>query len=111
MGFANTITVTLSSVGVSGALNLDWINGSPVGVLVNSTATTGTFAYTFQYCLDDLQQPAAANVLWVNDPNATALTSNSSGVYTYTAPLAGIRLSSSTTPAAITMKVTKGSWL
>jgi hypothetical protein len=111
MGFSNTISVTLSSVGVSRALNLDYQNGTPVGVQVNSTATTGTFAYTIQTTLNDIMQTPAASVIWVNDPNATALTSNSSGVYTYTAPLAGIRLSSSTTPATITMLVTQGSWL
>jgi hypothetical protein len=87
------------------------MNGTPVGVEVNSTATTGTFAYTCQITLNDLMQTPAANVVWVNDPNATALTSNSSGVFTYTAPLGGIRLSSSTTPAPITMTVTQGSWL
>jgi hypothetical protein len=111
MGFANTVVVTLSSVGQSRALNLDYQNGTPVGVQVNSTATTGTFAYTLQLTLNDIMQTPAANVIWSNDPNATALTSNSSGIYVYTQPLAGIRLSSSTTPAPITMVVTQGSWL
>jgi hypothetical protein len=58
-------------------------------------------------------QTASSLVSWVTDPNATALTSNSSGIFVYTAPLAGIRLNSSTAPssAVIVMKVVQGSWL
>jgi len=111
MGFANTITVTLSSVGQSRAILLDYMNGTPTAVTVTSTATTSTFVYTVQYSLDDVMQTPAANVVWVNDPNATALTSNSSGAFLYQQPPAGIRLSSSTAPpAALTMKVTQGSY-
>ena len=112
MGFANTVTVVASAAGVpSRAVNLDWMNGTPVGVMVTSTAAAGAFAYTVQYTLSDLMFTASSLVTWVSDPNATALTSNSSGVLTYTAPLAGIRLNSTTTPANVTMQITQGSWL
>jgi hypothetical protein len=110
--FSNAITVTLSSLGTSRPVNLDWTNGAPVGVAVTGSSS-GTFVYSVQYTLDDLMLTPAANVVWISDPNATALTSNSSGIFTYTAPLAGIRINSSTAPswAVLTMKVTQGSWL
>jgi hypothetical protein len=81
MAFANTITVTLSSVGTSRPIALDWMNGSPVGVLVLG-ASTGTVA-TIQMTLDDVMQTPAASVQWINEPNFTAATSATSAVYTY----------------------------
>jgi hypothetical protein len=114
MGFAQTVTVSVSSSAAQASrpISLDWMNGAPVGVQVTSTATTGTFVYTVQITLSDIMQTPAASVIWSNDPNATALTSNSSGIFTYTQPLAGIRLNSSTAPPSpITMTVTQGSWL
>jgi hypothetical protein len=113
MGFANTVTVTVSSgaTQTSRAVNLDWVNGSPVGVSVTGSSS-GTFSYTLQATLDDVMQTPATSVSWINDPNATALTSNSSGIYTYTAPLAAIRLNSTALSSCIlTMKVSQGSWL
>jgi hypothetical protein len=110
--FANNVVVSLSSLGTSRVVSLDWMNGAPVGVQVTSTATTGTFVYTVQLTLNDIMMTPAAAVNWINDPNATTLTSNSSGIFVYTQPLAGIRLNSSTAPPSpITMVVTQGSWL
>jgi hypothetical protein len=104
-------TVTLSSVGNTGPINLDWRNGAFTGVSVTGSSS-GTFAYSVQYTLDDLMQIASSLVSWINDPNATALSSNSSGVYLYQQPLAGIRLASTAlSSAALTMKVVQGSWL
>src|SRR5215472_15410795 len=112
MGFANPVVIQLSSLGTSRAVALDWMGGSPVGVAITSTAAAGSFVYSLQYCLDDLQQTVPAAVQWISDPNCTALTSNSSGVFTYTAPITGVRLSSSgAPPSAITMRITQGSWL
>ena len=111
MGFANTTTITVSSVGVSRSLNLDWMNGAPVGLSVTGSSS-GTFSYTVQTTLDDLMLTPSSLVSWISDPNATALTSNSSGIFVYTAPIAGLRLNSSTlSTAVLTMKVTQGSWL
>jgi hypothetical protein len=112
MGFANTVTVTSTQSGTTRAVNCDWQNGAPIGVSVTGSSS-GTFVYTVQYSLDDIMQTPGASVVWVNDPNATALTSNSSGIYVYTQPLAAIRINSSTAPssAVITLKVTQGSWL
>ena len=111
MGFANTVTITLSSVGQSRPLALDWMNGSPTAVLVLG-ASTGTTA-TIQTTLDDIMQTPSSAVTWISDPNFTAATSNTSVAYTYNQPLAAIRLNSSTASglSPLTMKVTQGSWL
>ena len=102
------VTTTLSSVGNTRAINCDWLNNEVIGVSVTGSSS-GSFAYSVQYTLDDLQLTAPSQVQWISDPNATALTSNSSGVFTYTAPLAGIRLSASAISSAIlTFKVNQG---
>jgi hypothetical protein len=111
MGFAAPVTVTLSSVGVSRAINLDWQNGAPVAVLVLGASANTTA--TIQMTLDDIMMTPAANVVWINDPNFTVATSNTSVAFTYTQPLAAIRLNSSAASglSPLTMKVTQGSWL
>jgi hypothetical protein len=99
-------TVTISSVGNSAAVNLDWTSGKPVGVAVTGSSS-GTFTYTVQYTLDDVMQVASPS--WIADPNATALTSNSSGIYLYQQPLAAIRLNcGAISSAVLTMKVVQG---
>jgi hypothetical protein len=104
------VTVTLSSVGTSRAVNLDWVNGAPTSVAVTGSSS-GSFAYTIQQTLDDLQLTDASAVSWVNDPNATALTANSSVIFIYYQALAGIRLSASTVSSAtLVMKVNQGKW-
>ena len=111
MAFANTITVTLSSIGTSRAVNLDWMNGAPVAVLVlGASASTPA---TIQYTLDDIMQTASSLVTWISDPSFTAATSNTSVAYNYTQPLAAIRLNSSASSglSPLTLKVTEGSLL
>ena len=111
MAFANTITVGLSSVGTSRPVNLDWANGAPVAVLVlGASASTPV---SIQYTLDDVMQTASSLVQWISDPNFTAATSNTSVAYTYTAPLAAIRINSSAASglSPLTMKITQGSFL
>jgi hypothetical protein len=116
MGFANTITVLLSSsVTTSRAVNLDWMNGSPTAVSVTASSSgASALVYSIQYTLDDVMQTASSLVSWITDPNATALTSASSGIYLYSQPLAAIRITSTTANTSsniTTMKVTQGSWL
>lgn len=106
---ATNVTVTLSSAGTTRAVNLDWMSGKPIGVAVTAATTTMTFGYTIQYTLDDLQNVAAASVTWISDPNATSLTSASSGIYLYQQPLAGIRLSASgISSSSLTLSVKQG---
>jgi hypothetical protein len=103
-----TVSVTLSSVGNTRSINLDSIKGDFVGVSVTGSSS-GTFAYTVQTTLDDIMDTPAASVSWINDPNATALTANSSGIFLYQQPLAGIRLASTAISGAVlTMKVGQG---
>jgi hypothetical protein len=111
MGFANAISVTLSSVGTSRPVALDWMNGAPVAVLVLG-ASAGTTA-TIQYTLDDVMMTPAANVVWISDPNFTASTSNTSVAFNYAMPLAAVRINSSAASglSPLTLKVTQGSWL
>jgi hypothetical protein len=111
MGFANTITVTLSSVGTSRAINLDWMDGSPTAVLVLGASANTTA--TIQYALDDIMLTPSSAVAWISDPNSTAATSNTSVAFTYAQPLTAIRLNSSAASglSPLTMKVTQGSWL
>ena len=100
------ISVTVSSVGVSRSIALDWMTGEDVAVAVTGSSS-GSFAYTIQYTLDDLQRVTSPS--WINDPNATALTANSSGAFLYQLPVAGIRLNSSALSSAVlTMKVMQG---
>jgi hypothetical protein len=75
-------------------------------------ASTGTTA-TLQLSLDDIMMTPSSNVVWINDPNFTAATSGTSTVFTYSAPLAAIRINSSTASglSPLTLKVTQGSWL
>src|SRR6516165_8416462 len=105
MGTPYTVTVTLSSVGQSRAVNCDYMNGAPIGILV--LGASANVVATLQYSLDDVMQTPSSAVTWISDPNFTAATSGTSVVYTYTAPLAAIRLNSSTnsTPGTLTMKV------
>jgi hypothetical protein len=103
-----TVTIALSSVGNSRAANLDWLKGDFIGVSVTGSSS-GTFAYTVQTTLDDIMNTPAAAVSWIADPNATALTSNSSGIFLYQQPLAGIRLASTAISGAVlVMKVAQG---
>lgn len=105
---SNPVSVTLSSVGNTRAVNLDWMGGAPVGVAVTGSSS-GTFAYTIQYTLDDVM--LSTSQVWIADPGATALTSNSSGIYVYTQPLAAIRLASTAMSSAVlTFKVNQGQW-
>jgi hypothetical protein len=87
------------------------MNGAPVAVLVLGASANTTA--TIQFTLDDIMQTASSLVTWISDPNFTAATSGTSTAYTYTQPLAAIRLNSSAASglSPLTMKVTQGSWL
>jgi hypothetical protein len=102
------VLVTLSSVGQSRAVNLDWMSGKRTSVSVTGSSS-GTFAYSIQYALDDIQVTTPSAVSWITDPNATALTSNSSIAFVYAQPLSAVRLNSTAlSSAALTMRVLQG---
>lgn len=103
-------SVTVSSVGTTRAIALDWRNNAPIAVSVTGSSS-GTFAYSVQTTLDDIMLTAASAVVWATDPGATALTSSSSAI-SYTTPIAAIRLNSTAVSSAtLTLNVNQGLWL
>ena len=82
------ILTSISSVGVSRAVNLDWGAAPRVSFSVTGSSS-GTFSYVVEGVIDDLQQVASANVAWTALSSAT--TANSS-LNLYQGPLAAIRL-------------------
>jgi hypothetical protein len=100
------ILVTLSSVGTSRAVNLDWAASKPVSFSVTGSSS-GTFSYTVEAALDDLQQVAAASVAWLALSSGATIVNSSINVFT--GPLAGIRLNASAmSSAALTMRILQG---
>lgn len=90
------VLVTLSSVGVSRAVNLDWGAAPRVSFSVTGSSS-GSFTYTVEACLDDFQLVPSANAVWTALSSAT--TANSSLNF-YQGPLAGIRLNVATISSA-----------
>src|SRR6185369_2432281 len=82
------VSVSLSSVGTSRPVNLDWGAAPRVSFSVTGSSS-GTFSYVVEGVIDDLQQVASANVAWTALSSAT--TANSS-LNLYQGPLAAIRL-------------------
>src|SRR5262249_22736690 len=115
-GMANPISVTLSSVGVSRAINLDWMSGEAVSVAIKPGASTATSDFTLQYTLDDLQ--LSSNPTWLSYSSGVGSTAQhftgatvfDAGVgISFLNPVAGLRLSSTTLSAgSISMDVLQG---
>jgi hypothetical protein len=89
------ITVTLSSVGVSRHVNLDWASGQDLAFAV-SGSSSGTFTYTVEGTLRDIQSTAA--LVWFSLSSATTTNSSLSGSLV---PIAGIRLNASAISSAV----------
>jgi hypothetical protein len=112
----NPISVTLSSVGVSRAVNLDWRSGEPVSVALKPSSSTATSDFSLQYTLDDLQ--LSSSPTWLSYSSGvgstvqhfTGATVFDAGVgISFLNPVAGLRLSSSTLSAGnISMDVLQG---
>ncbi|MGM4870670.1 hypothetical protein AB7645_05515 [Bradyrhizobium sp. 956_D2_N1_5] len=99
------ISVTLTSSGIGRAVNLDWMSSKYMSWTVTGSSS-GTFTYTVEGALDDLQQTASAAVAWF--PLSSATTANSS-LNIVAGPLAGIRLNvAATSSAAVTMRILQG---
>jgi hypothetical protein len=82
------VLTTISSVGVSRAVNLDW--GAAPRVSFSMTgSSSGSFTYTVEAAIDDLQLVPSGSVSWTALSSAT--TANSS-LNLYQGPLAAIRL-------------------
>jgi len=97
----NPILVTLSSLGTSRFVNLDWRSGAKTSFTVTGSSS-GTFAFTVEGTLDDLQ--LTASPVWFSISSA-ALTTNSSQ-WQIAAPLAGLRISSTAlSSAALALRI------
>lgn len=72
-------SVTLSSVGNSGAIALDWMGGKPVLTQVITSSSVGTADFTVQYTLDDIMQTRSSLVYWSGLSSTPYLTPTTSG--------------------------------
>lgn len=99
------VSVTLSSVGVSRAVNVDWQAARYVTYAVTGSSS-GSFTYVIEGAIDDIQQTPAASVAWFGLSSAT--TANSS-LNVFLGPLGGIRLNASALSSAVlTLRVLQG---
>ncbi len=109
------LTVTLSSVGVSSPINLDWRGSKPVTAIATLGSTTMTTDFTIQYTLDDLQ--LFATPVWISVGSSTGSSAthfssaNADAAVTvgFVYPIAGLRLSSTALSASsITLRALQG---
>jgi len=107
--------VSLSSVGVSSPINLDWRGSKPVTATVTLGSTTMTTDVTLQFTLDDLQ--ISSSPVWVGWASSvggavtrfTSANADSPPQITFLNPIAGLRLSSTAISASsIQLKVLQG---
>jgi hypothetical protein len=99
------ISVTLTSSGIGRAVNLDWMSSKYTAWTVTGSSL-GTFTYTVEGAIDDLQQTASSAVAWF--PLSSATTANSS-LNIVAGPLGGIRLNlAAASNASVTLRVLQG---
>src|ERR1700680_2267497 len=100
----NPILVSLSSVGVSRAVNLDWMSGKSVLASVTFGSTSMTAAYTIQTTLDDLQ--TVSSPVWADASSALSGTSSN---FSLTPAPAGIRINSTAlSSGSLTLRALQG---
>src|SRR6185436_7613465 len=93
-------TTTLSSVGVSNPINLNWRGAKPITALVTLGSTTMTTDFTIQYTLDDLQLVSSPTWIAIGSSTGSPAThfssANADGAVTvgFLYPIAGLRISS-----------------
>jgi hypothetical protein len=90
--------VTLSSSGISRAVNLDWASAKFTSWAVTGSSS-GTFTYTVEGALDDIQVLPAASIAWFSLSSA-ALSANSS-INIFSGALAAIRLNAAAVSSAL----------
>lgn len=116
-------TVTLSSVGTSPPVNLNWIGGKPTTLTVSASATGLVGTVIVQYSLDDSQRISSSLISWygfssntysIDALQATVYTTSTifpDGIYVpIPTPVAAVRMNSSALAASttLTMKVVQG---
>lgn len=101
MGMPRSVTALSSAP--TGPINLDWMSAKFTSWAVTGSSS-GTFTWTAEGTLDDLQQVASPT--WFALSSAT--TANSS-INLYQGPLAGIRLNpSAVSSAALILRILQG---
>lgn len=108
-------TTTLSSVGTSDPINMNWRGGKPITALVTLGSTTMSADFTLQYTLDDLQLTTTQTWIGVGSSTGSSVTHFSSangdaGVsWTFLNPVAALRISSTAiSSSSLTLKALQG---
>ena len=109
--------VTLSSVGNSSPVALNWRGGSPTSVYASIGSSTITVDFTIQYTLDDAMLNGSSNQAWINvgssvGSSATHFSSANfdTGVPVgFAYPIAAVRLNSTAiSGSTLTLRVNQG---
>ena len=109
-------TVTLSSAGTSPVVNLNWRGGKPINASV-TTSSSGTSDFVLQYSFDDPQLVSASAMVWSGVSSATGQLAThfaSTSVFpdgvqvNFLAPVAALRISSTTNGNTLTLKALQG---
>ena len=108
-------TVTLSSVGVSGPINLDWRGSKPVTAVVTLGSTTMTADFTIQFTLDDSQLTTTQVWTTVGSSTGSSATHFSSAnadasvTVGFLYPIAALRISSTAiSSSSLTLRALQG---
>jgi len=108
-------SVTLSSVGTSGPINIDWMGGKPVTAIATLGSTTMTADFTIQYTLDDIQRTTTQTWFGLSSAIGSSVTHFSSAngdagvTITFLNPVAALRISSTAiSSSSITLRTLQG---
>lgn len=105
--------VTLSSVGTSPPVNLNWRGAKPTTIVVASSGAGSSAAFTVEYAMQDIQLTAAAAVNWfgvssntfaIDTTGATTFGASLGSVYIpFPGPIAAARINCSSNSAGVTL--------
>src|SRR3954470_1717894 len=107
--------VTLSSVGTSGAVHINWRGGKPITAQLTMATTTMTADYTLQYTMQDTMLSTTS--LWFglssnvgsSATHYTAANGDNAVLVTLPSPVAGLRISSTAiSSSSLTLRVIQG---
>ena len=108
-------SVTLSSVGTSGPINVDWRGSKPVTAIATLGSTTMTCDFVIQYTLDDIQLTTTQSWLSAGSSTGSSATHFSSAnsdvgvTMGFAYPIAALRLSASAVSSStITLRILQG---
>lgn len=108
-------TTTLSSVGTSNPINLDWRAAKPVTAMVTVGSSTMTADFTVQFTLDDIQLVTSPTWVSLGSSTGSSATHFSSANYgspvvmNFLYPIAGLRISSTAiSSSSLTLQTLQG---